>query len=113
MFPEPDAVAGLALFSAWDDLPSLAAVHFPAWLVRVTLTDRWDSLAAARGLDRPVLMGHGSRDSIIPIAHGRRLHAALKQPAGFVELAHAEHNDLFAHDEIWRALAAFLAGFSG
>jgi uncharacterized protein len=107
---EPDAVAGLVLWSAWDDLPTLAARHFPRWLVRLALRERWDSLAAACRFAGPVLQAHGARDELIPPEHGRRLHAVLRQPEPFVEVAGAGHNDLLGRDEVWRGLAAFLQG---
>jgi uncharacterized protein len=105
---EPEAVAGLALLSAWDDLPTLAAVHFPRWLVRLALRDRWDSVAAARGLELPVWMAHGQEDELIPPAHARRLHAALRQPQAFLSVLGAGHNDLLAQPEVWQELAGWL-----
>lgn len=98
----------LALMSAWDDLPSLAAVHFPRWLVKVGLPDRYDSLAAAPEIRVPTLMIHGVRDRIVPIVHGERLHAALGDQARMVRVPEAGHNDLLARPVVWQELARFL-----
>ena len=101
---------GLVLLSAWSDLPSLAAVHYPSWLVGMGLRDRYDSVAAASNVRAPVLMIHGAVDRIIPIDHGRRLAAALADRCRFVEVPEAGHNDLLARHQVWQELRAFLDG---
>ncbi|MEM9593210.1 MAG: alpha/beta fold hydrolase [Acidobacteriota bacterium] len=99
---------GVVLISPWDDLKSLAAVHFPGFLVDVALKDAYDSRAAAAGLRPPALVIHGTRDTIIPVDHGRRLHHALPETARFVPVEGAGHNDVMAYPEVWRELGAFL-----
>ncbi len=101
-------VDGVVLLSAWADLRSLAAVHYPSWLVGLGLSDAYDSVAAARSVRAPVLMIHGAADRIIPIGQGRRLHAALGSSSRFVEVPRAGHNDLLAQPVVWQELAAFL-----
>jgi hypothetical protein len=98
----------LALLSAWDDLTSLAAAHFPRWLVSMGLPDRYDSLAAAPEIAAPTLMIHGTRDQIIPIVHGERLYAAFGERARMVRVPDAGHNDLLARPVVWEELARFL-----
>ena len=98
----------LVLMSAWDDLPTLASVHFPGWLVRAGLSDTYDSVAAARELQCPVLMLHGTDDTVIPIEHGRRLAATFGGRARFVEVPRTGHNDLLGRPEVWTELERFL-----
>jgi pimeloyl-ACP methyl ester carboxylesterase len=98
----------LALLSAWDDLTSLAAAHFPRWLVSMGLPDRYDSLAAAPEIAAPTLLIHGTRDQIIPIVHGERLYAAFGERARMVRVPDAGHNDLLARPVVWEELARFL-----
>lgn len=100
----------LALMSAWDDLPTLAAEHFPRWLVGLALADRYDSVAAAPEIRVPTLLIHGVRDRIIPLAHGERLRAALPRAEELVRVPDAGHNDLLARPVVWRELARFLRG---
>jgi fermentation-respiration switch protein FrsA (DUF1100 family) len=59
-------------------------------------------------LGRPVLILHGADDDIIPVAHGRRLHA-ITPGSAYVELA-GHHND-FPLDPTayWTAIDVFLA----
>ncbi len=108
---------GLVLMSAWSDLPSLAAVHFPSWLVGLGLKDKYDSVAAAAEVRAPVLMIHGTVDEIIPLEQGRRVEDALRARASqpgeadtcrFVEVPGAGHNDLLSYPVVWQELGAFL-----
>ncbi len=101
-------VDGLVLISAWADLPSLAKVHYPDWLVSLGLPDTYDSVAAAGKVEAPVLMIHGAVDEIIPIAQGRRLRGALGG-ARFVEVPGAGHNDLLSRQVVWDEIGAFAA----
>jgi len=104
-----ERVDRLVLLSAWDELPAVAAEHFPAWLVGAGLKDRYDSLAVAGEIRVPVLQIHGTDDRIIPIAHGRRLYEALAAAsARFVAVPDTGHNDLLARPVVWQELAAFL-----
>lgn len=106
----PGELAALVLISPWRDLAALASSKFPAWLVRWSLPDRWDSAAALRSLPEevPVSILHGDRDRIIPTRHGRRLHAE-RASSSFVEIAGYGHNDLFGSPQLWEELEAILA----
>jgi hypothetical protein len=115
----PDEVSALVAMSAWTSLEDVAAVHFSRTLARWALPERYDSLAAARrlaGRRLPALLVHGERDTIVPMALGRRLAEAL-EAAGAAEvrwlpIRGASHNDLLAHDEVWREFERFVAGVS-
>ena len=72
----------------------------PGLLVR----DRFDNLAAVRRFTKPLLILHGERDAIIPVAHGRALHAG--QPASEFHLMPCGHNDC---PPPWPAIEHFLA----
>ena len=105
-----DGVDGLVLLSPWDTLRSVAAMHFPRWLVGLALTERYDTLAAAPRVACPSLVVHGARDTLIPAELGRRVAAALPEPKRWVEVSRAGHNDLLAGPEPWREIAAFVSG---
>lgn len=60
--------------------------------------------------DVPILIFHGSKDRIIPVSHGRRLHA-LAPRSGYVEFA-CGHNDLpdqTTRADYWAAIRDFLS----
>jgi abhydrolase domain-containing protein 17 len=79
--------------------------------VRIFPFDRFHNLARIRLLDAPVLVIHGTRDGIIPFAHGRALHAAAPGPKQALWVEGAGHNDLLwvAGGEYRRALRDFAA----
>ena len=97
--------AALIIQSAFTNAASMAHGYLaPGFLLKSPFrNDR--SLA---GLDVPMLIFHGSHDEIIPVAHGRALHALLPQ-ATYVEL-NCGHNDFPGPDgeKFHRALEAFL-----
>lgn len=102
-------IAGLIALSPWASLPELARRFFPAPLVRLALADRYDSEAAAPGVQIPALVLHGGDDAIIPAEHGRRVAAALAGPVEHRELPGAGHNDLLGQPEVWADMARFLS----
>ncbi len=73
--------------------------------------DRFTSLSKLPRVRCPVLVIHGTRDEVVPFAHGREIFEALppeRRTAWWVE--GAGHNDLLwvAGERYWRELAAFL-----
>ena len=101
-------IAGLVLLSPWADLPSLAAVHYPSWMVKMGLSDTYDSVAAAAAIRSSVLMIHGTEDQIIPIEQGQKLSEAFGDGVRFVTVPEAGHNDLLSRPVVWEELARFL-----
>jgi pimeloyl-ACP methyl ester carboxylesterase len=102
------AVERVVLVSPYDSIAAVAATHFPAALVRVVVSDRYDSASLAPAVRAPLLVIVAGNDDIIPVAHSRRLHALWGGPKQWLELRHAGHNDLQDYDEYWQAIAAFL-----
>jgi fermentation-respiration switch protein FrsA (DUF1100 family) len=69
--------------------------------------DPFDNLAALREVDAPVLIVHGSRDSLIPVAHAHALAGATADAT--VVLYDADHNDCPPDwRELWREVEGFL-----
>ena len=94
-------VAALILESSFTSVRALARRFLaPGFLVR----DPFDNLAALRNYRGPLLVLHGDRDEIIPIAHGRTLAAAVPG-AEFYALT-CGHNDC---PRPWGPIGAFLA----
>jgi abhydrolase domain-containing protein 17 len=63
----------------------------------------------------PVLIIHGTRDSVIPIWHGQRLFELANQPKQFVAVPGADHNDLdmVAGSSYPKAIQSFAAALEG
>ncbi|HVR44284.1 MAG TPA: alpha/beta hydrolase [Thermoanaerobaculia bacterium] len=58
--------------------------------------DRFPNLREIRNVRCPVLVIHGIRDRIIPLSHGKALHAAAPGPKQALWVPGAGHNDLHA-----------------
>lgn len=81
-------VAAVALLSPFSSLDGFAhRMGAPAFLVR----DRWENAARLRDYRGPVLLFHGRRDRIIPLAHSRAL--ARAAPHARLETLDCGHND--------------------
>ncbi|MBW3539758.1 MAG: alpha/beta hydrolase [Planctomycetes bacterium] len=103
---------GLVLRSTFSSMVDAAAVHYPWLPVRLLLLDRYRSDLAITSVKCPVLMLHGTQDTIVPLALGRRLFAlAPPESAGvpkrFIELPGAGHNDV-----LYRAKRQFAEAIS-
>jgi fermentation-respiration switch protein FrsA (DUF1100 family) len=87
-------IAGLAVQSTFSSLSSMA-IHVYPWLPLGALIVRGSFPNADRiaTVQIPVLIVHGTADSIVPFREGQRL--AKAQPrAEFLPIAGADHNDL-------------------
>lgn len=104
----PAEVQGLIALSPWTSLADVASHHFPAFLVKALLRERYASLDAARRVRIPALVIHGDLDDLIPAAQGKLIAEALAGPTKWVPVPGAGHNDLFAQPVVWREMAAFL-----
>lgn len=95
------ALSALVLESTFASVRSIAAgFGLPALLVR----DPFDNLAIVAAFPGPVLLVHGERDTMIPVAHARELEAAAKR-ARLVVQPGCGHNDC---PRPWSELRAFL-----
>lgn len=104
----PGRIDGLLLLSPWNRLADVAAAHFPPWIVRTLLAEKYDSIESASRWSGPSLVVHGRRDSIIPVALGRELYDALPDPKRWIEIDDAGHNDLLGKEEVWEAMGDWL-----
>jgi fermentation-respiration switch protein FrsA (DUF1100 family) len=62
--------------------------------VRLLMKDQFRSDLYIGKVTAPVLVMHGERDDIVPIALGERLYALINAPKRFVRIRDAGHNDL-------------------
>ena len=98
---------GLVVDSSFTSLRD-AARHHVGWLLsKAVPSDRLDSLTAIASHRGPLLIVHGTADTIVPFAHGQKLFEAANEPKRFVELPGVDHNDL-PGEARWRELSAFV-----
>jgi pimeloyl-ACP methyl ester carboxylesterase len=77
--------AGLVLLSALDSVPAAAARFYPWAPVYWLASLRFDAATKASRVRGPVVMVHGTRDRLIPIAAARAMFEELPQPKHFIE----------------------------
>ncbi len=107
---------GLILRSTFSSLADVAAYHY-WWLpVRTLLIDRFPSSERIANVTCPILVIHGSADTIVPFSLGKRLFEAAPEtspqriPKTFAVLRGAGHNDILyvARDEYVGTVRDFL-----
>lgn len=89
---EERRVAGVILQSPYISVAERAG-EIMWWLpARWLVTDRFESIARIAAIRAPLLIVHGTHDSVVPIRHGRALFAKAVAPKEFVELADRGHS---------------------
>lgn len=88
-----DGARGLILENTFSSMPDVASYHYPWLPVRTLMRNRYDSITTISQFQGPLLQFHGSRDSIVPYALGKRLFDAANEPKQLVTIEGADHND--------------------
>ena len=104
-------VGGLVLDAPFTSAADVAGHHYwylPVWLLR----DQYRSLDRIHAVKAPLLVLHGDRDGVIPIALGRRLFEAAHEPKRFVELPGVDHAGVLEEGGL-SPVRAFLAAVEG
>lgn len=102
------SIAGLILEAPYTSAADIAAMRFWFAPVRLLMKDQFRSDQRIGGVTAPVLVLHGARDDIIPLAVGERLYDLIRAPKRFVRFPKGGHVDLDAHGAL-AAVREFLA----
>lgn len=81
-------VGKLVLEAAYLSAPRIATK------VRILPIDPFPNLKRIGAVKCPIVFLHGTDDSIVPYAHGRRLYELAPEPKQFITVEGADHNDL-------------------
>jgi uncharacterized protein len=103
--PEASGLVLESTFTSVQDMVDQSAWGFlPVGLI---LTQKFDTLAKIGEVKMPVLITHGTRDSIVPFAMGERLYQAARSPKRFIRVEGAGHHNLsgVAFEEYRAAIA--------
>ena len=105
--------AGVVLQSAFTSVRDMARTVLPL-VPRAIVPDAYPSLRLIPALTAPVLILHGERDDVVPVAHGRALFAAATGPKAIRTFAGAGHNDLLmtSGDEWLATIVRWHAGLA-
>jgi alpha-beta hydrolase superfamily lysophospholipase len=103
--PEASGLVLEATFTSVRDMISESAWGFlPVGLI---LNQQFDALSKIGAVRMPVLVVHGTRDTVVPVQMGERLYAAAPEPKRFIKVDGAGHHNLsgVALDRYREALA--------
>jgi pimeloyl-ACP methyl ester carboxylesterase len=87
---------------------AVAAAGLPRWIATALVPDVWRSVDALKLCRVPVLVVHGDRDRLFPVAMGRSLADAADERGELAVVAGMGHSDLHskASMEHWRPILA-------
>jgi len=83
----------VVLRSPFTSLPDVASVHYPMIPVHAMLWDSWQVAEEIRGVTAPVTVIAGTADDIVPFEQSQAVFAAAPNPADWVAVTNANHND--------------------
>jgi len=90
----PDA-AGLVLEATFTSVPDMIKRSPWGFLpVSLILTQKFDALSKIGEVTMPVLVAHGTRDSVVPPEMGEELYNAVRTPKRFLRIEGASHHNL-------------------
>jgi fermentation-respiration switch protein FrsA (DUF1100 family) len=87
-------VAGVMLYAPFSSAADVGAAAYPVVPVRWFMKDPFRSDLRIAKVTAPILIMHGERDRVVPIAYGERLFALAHEPKKMARLPGAEHADL-------------------
>ncbi len=96
--PELRCALVMSAFSSWRDMAADAVGGDPPgpvsrFMARLLIKDDHRADVAIAGIDRPILIIHGTDDQIVPASHGRRL-AEAGPTAQLIEIDGGDHNNM-------------------
>jgi uncharacterized protein len=87
-------VGRLILEAPFASAVDIAAGAYPFMPVRWLMKDQFRSDLRIANIRAPVLVLHGDRDAVVPIASGERLFALIKSPKRFMRIPGGGHENL-------------------
>lgn len=100
-------VGGLIMDAPFTSTVDVAAMVYPFLPVRWLMSDRYETMRHLPGIKAPLLVLHGERDEVIPIAMGRQVARAAPGPAEIVTFPRAGHSDHYLYGS-YDAIAAWI-----
>jgi fermentation-respiration switch protein FrsA (DUF1100 family) len=91
------AVGAVILDAPYTSLPDVGSMLYPFMPVQTLMLDRFESKTHIKAVRAPILILHGTTDTVIPIALGQQLFDAAPEPKEMAVLKGAGHSDIYAH----------------
>jgi fermentation-respiration switch protein FrsA (DUF1100 family) len=86
-------VGGVVLDAPYTSIVDVAAQAYPFLPVRFLLADRYESTKYIAQVQAPLLILHGDRDPVIPVAMGRELFRLANEPKRLAIFPGGGHSD--------------------
>jgi uncharacterized protein len=102
-------VAGVILVSPFASMLSLVREKIPYLPIALLLKSPFRSDLEIAEVSAPILIFHGDRDTLVPIASGRELAALARREVLFETISGAGHNDGLFGSVMIRDIAEFIA----
>ena len=87
--------AGVVLEAPFTSVADIGAGAYPFLPVRLLLKDRYETSAYLPQVRMPLLILHGERDQVIPVAMGRALFRLANDPKQIAIFPRGEHSDIY------------------
>lgn len=104
-------ISGLILDAPFTSAADVGAAAYPFAPVRWLMKDPFRSDERIGRVSAPLLVLHGERDAVVPIAYGERLFALAREPKRMVRFAQGGHVNLDDHGAA-EPVKAFLTGLA-
>jgi fermentation-respiration switch protein FrsA (DUF1100 family) len=88
-------VAGVILDAPYTSIVDVAAGAYPMLPVRAFLVDRYETTRYLPQVKAPLLVLHGERDGVVPVAMGREIARLGNEPKRLVVFPNGGHSDLY------------------
>jgi fermentation-respiration switch protein FrsA (DUF1100 family) len=96
----PD-LGGMILESAFTSFVDMAQRLYPFLPATLLVVDRYETLSKISNVKIPLLMIHGTRDSVVPFAMGQKVFAAAdSENKTFHAIPNADHNNIYNFDAV-------------
>jgi uncharacterized protein len=89
--------AGLILDAPYTSIVEVAKQAYPYLPVSALLKDRYETTAYIDKVRMPLLILHGERDGVIPVANGRELLRLANEPKRLATFPNAGHSDIYVN----------------
>ncbi|GJM03590.1 MAG: alpha/beta hydrolase [Rhodomicrobium sp.] len=104
--------AALVLEAPMYSVLSIAQARYPYVPVRPFLRDKFETNLYIKDVTAPLLVVHGDKDEVIPLASGQALYELAPEPKRFEVINGAGHNDIYDYAVV-PVIDEFLTEFVG
>ncbi|MFA5592179.1 MAG: alpha/beta hydrolase [Micavibrio sp.] len=94
MAAEITDIAALVLEAPFTSAAAVARIKYPFVPVERLMRDRYDNLSLIGGVEAPLVIAHGTRDTVVPYRLGKKLFDGAPGPKSLITVEGAGHNDL-------------------